>query len=1091
MVDKVPGDITAGTASDDSKVHATQADNSLSRAHTERGISRLQGTAPDYSASKTYAINDLTTQDDVVFRCITAIITPEAFDDSKWQSISSTTHESQWKEPVILASTVDIDLSTGGAISVDGVSTSVEDRILVKDQTLPEENGIYIVNLSSWTRAEDMNAVGEFENAVLTAEQGATNASKMWIQTEIVTTINTDDVEFSIISFSGKLSDLVIDGTEKDWQTTRITNLGDPTGAQDAATKSYVDAQEESATNWKEPVLRATTSTDGNILLSGVQSVDGDNTSDGQRILVKNQSAPAENGIYIADSSTWSRALDMDEIAQFESAAVWVTVGNLQADTAWVQTLTVTTIGSSVVSFSKFASATGLSANVFSFSALDDYTTGNLVIHDNVLLRALENISAAAFDGDQWEQVINAPPFQVQNAYKNRDLVRHLDRIYECYNDVAAGNSFSLDNFRIINSPSVFSTRTFNQTTSDNVRIVGTPQNLDVVNSHNYDSRDISRLQSATQDYSGLISYNEGDFVLEDGIVYRAIADISAGELSDVTIDDAGFGYSPTGIAVTLTGFKSLEDGAVATADSFGSSITGFDITNGSTGYIQGESIQLEAIVGSGFEGTAVIVVNEFNIDEWFPISGVSVKNVVQVYSESDFPDVIDIDGIDMHPLENSVEYIMSAPVTLNNPIILEAGNEAEITAFTPFVNILTYSFEGALFRNRTGSSTYNSVENDSGDVKFITDDTDGIVVGIPINITSVSGEYTETNATVLAIDTNNSFTIAGTFGSVDTGSWDLFPKSLELHHIHVQGNDQAQTFDLEFTRATTLSFCEIHNCILSGFEKDGVIREPLDFRLEDNEFIDKQGELILENCETMRILNNIWKNVVAGSGNTHLDILGEILHGVIRDNSFETPDVNDRAIEIDNSISDDSRILIEGNVDRNDSKDTLFLSPGLDAIDPKLTVKNNVRQINSKVFAQIKSSGHTTNITNNSYTATTTNTWGLSIGEDRFENTDGSLEYVGLESALVTITYTILFHSSGGNDEDLGAAIFLDTGSGFLPITSSEYQIHQVKDTSPGTLTVTFTHTLHPGHIILLYVRNFDSTDNIVITNANVVVTE
>ena len=85
MADKLPYQITPGTPNDASVVHASDADESdLSRSHDERDISRLQGTAPVYDAAKTYNLNDLVTQSNTVYRCSTAIGTPEAFDPSKW-----------------------------------------------------------------------------------------------------------------------------------------------------------------------------------------------------------------------------------------------------------------------------------------------------------------------------------------------------------------------------------------------------------------------------------------------------------------------------------------------------------------------------------------------------------------------------------------------------------------------------------------------------------------------------------------------------------------------------------------------------------------------------------------------------------------------------------------------------------------------------------------------------------------------------------------------------------------------------------------------------------------------------------------------
>ena len=71
-----------------------------------------------------------------------------------------------------------------------------------------------------------------------------------------------------------------------DLNSQRITNLADPTSAQDAVTKSYADAL-TSGLDVKESVKVATTA---NITLSGTQTIDGVAVSADERVLVKNQS---------------------------------------------------------------------------------------------------------------------------------------------------------------------------------------------------------------------------------------------------------------------------------------------------------------------------------------------------------------------------------------------------------------------------------------------------------------------------------------------------------------------------------------------------------------------------------------------------------------------------------------------------------------------------------------------------------------------------------------------------------------------------------------------------------------------------------
>ncbi len=89
MVDKTPAELDPGTPSDTSIVHASENGVSTnSKGHDERNISRLQGTAPTYSSSKTYNLNDLVTESGIVYINTTAIVIPETFTPSKWVAIS-------------------------------------------------------------------------------------------------------------------------------------------------------------------------------------------------------------------------------------------------------------------------------------------------------------------------------------------------------------------------------------------------------------------------------------------------------------------------------------------------------------------------------------------------------------------------------------------------------------------------------------------------------------------------------------------------------------------------------------------------------------------------------------------------------------------------------------------------------------------------------------------------------------------------------------------------------------------------------------------------------------------------------------------
>jgi hypothetical protein len=141
-----------------------------------------------------------------------------------------------------------------------------------------------------------------------------------------------------------------------------VTGLANPSVGSDAANKNYVDAL-SAGLSWKQAVRLAST---GNIDLAngGVQSIDGINTQNGDRVLVKDQASSAENGIYIANSGTWTRALDADSTAEMTGLTVFVAEGTQWADTGWTMITDNITIGSSALTFAQFTGAGTYSAGV-------------------------------------------------------------------------------------------------------------------------------------------------------------------------------------------------------------------------------------------------------------------------------------------------------------------------------------------------------------------------------------------------------------------------------------------------------------------------------------------------------------------------------------------------------------------------------------------------------------------------------------------------------------------------------------------------------------------------------------------------------
>ncbi|PRH79394.1 hypothetical protein C6N75_09940 [Streptomyces solincola] len=122
-------------------------------------------------------------------------------------------------------------------------------------------------------------------------------------------------------------------GNGLDLQNQRIQNLADPSAATDAVTKQYADALSRNLA-WKMAVRVATT-TSGTLssAFANGQTVDGVTLATGDRILIKDQSSGAENGIYTVNASgAPTRAVDADSADELKGATVTVLEGTVNAD---------------------------------------------------------------------------------------------------------------------------------------------------------------------------------------------------------------------------------------------------------------------------------------------------------------------------------------------------------------------------------------------------------------------------------------------------------------------------------------------------------------------------------------------------------------------------------------------------------------------------------------------------------------------------------------------------------------------------------------------------------------------------------------
>lgn len=289
--------------------------------------------------------------------------------------------------------------------TMDNITLALGDVVLLKNQTVPTQNGVYKINStgSPATRIEHFDTGDVAGGKHVHIQEGSTHSNSTFVCTDTY-----DD---------------------------SITDTHDLT---------WVNATEKSS--WKSPVLIA--STGSNLTLSGYQTIDGHTLSGIDSILVKDQSDKKKNGVYLSSSGSWSRNAAWGTGSKIHNWSLWVEKGNSNKDTAWVVTNDTgnDTLGTHLIDFAEFTKAAGGSDTHIQFNSAGVTTGSSDLIWDGTTLVTTGGISYGGFELPDSEHVIN----QLSTGLHKGGL---LSVGTGATFDITAGNGLIVDSHTDPNNP--------------------------------------------------------------------------------------------------------------------------------------------------------------------------------------------------------------------------------------------------------------------------------------------------------------------------------------------------------------------------------------------------------------------------------------------------------------------------------------------------------------------------------------------------------------------------------------------------------------------------------------------------------------
>lgn len=483
----------------------------------------------------------------VTFGLDNTTVTPGSYGSST--EIPVLTIDAQGRVTLANTASISTDLSIAGDSGTDDISLLDDTLTFTGGTGITTAVSNNVVTISGDDATTSTKGIASFADANFTVSSGAVTAKSITLGSSTltlgstttavagITQLDVDNIRIdgNTISSTNENGNIVLspDGTGViDASTSRIINVVNPTGAQDVATKQYVDTIASASLHYHNPVRvespinlnatydNGTAGVGATLTNAGTQAalvIDGVTLDLDDRVLVYEQANTAHNGVYtVTDtgsvSTNWelTRAVDADSYAPSDPTALgtgdafFVSEGSTGAGELYVMTTEgAITFGTTAILFSQIAAAQ-------IYSAGDGLSLTGTVFSVNVDDSSIE---------------INADALRVKAA--------------GITNDMLAG---SISNEKLVNSSITFAAESGS---SDPVSLGETIMFAagEGINTTVSNNQITIAGEDASDTNKGIASFSNTDFMVTSGNV----------ELQDEAIQDIVAAFVTGGTATTIT----------------------------------------------------------------------------------------------------------------------------------------------------------------------------------------------------------------------------------------------------------------------------------------------------------------------------------------------------------------------------------------------------------------------------------------------------------------------------------------------------------------------------------------------------------